>query len=58
VPPLPETKDGFCDSRSGKAGCFGQRIVKQFGDYWFCPKCWPHRKGIAKQLNADKRRKG
>lgn len=48
---------GFCDSRSGKAGCFGERRVSHYGGYWFCGICWRHRKRLAKQLDAERRRK-
>lgn len=48
---------GFCDTHSGEAGCFGQRKVTKFGEFWFCARHFPHRKRLSKQLANAARRK-
>lgn len=52
----PVAELGFCDSKSGKAGCTGERHVREFNGYKFCDKCYPHRKRLVKQLNAERKR--
>jgi hypothetical protein len=50
TPSPTSPKMGYCSSGSGKAGCTGYRLVTPYGRFWFCTRCWIHRKRLAKTL--------